>query len=553
MSRFVETLIARARDSPAGLTTGEPLAPVRRSWAEVHEHALRVAADLGAHVAPKEAVALLADDVADIVPAAQGAWLAGASVTVLQEPGPRTAPTAWTSTTLRALDTIEVALVLLGEKYRPFGAVLAENGVRHLMLAEIGSVHGGPDRPGFTVVAAAEDDIALLQLTSGSTALPKAVRISHGNLYANLMDLIAAGDVRPGRDVTVSWAPMYHDMGMVGCLLVAMAAGIDMVGVTPTEFLRYPDLWPTLLSRYRGTITAAPNFAYALMTRQLDRAAEGSLDLSAMRIAINGGEPIDPATMRAWTAAGARFGLPAQAVNCSYGASEGVVVFTMSRPDEVMRVDTVDAAQLEKCGRAVPVAASDETEVRRFPLLGYPLDSIEIRVLDENGAVLGDREVGAIQVRGASLAAAYSTADGLLSIQDSDGWCDIGDQGYLVDGQVVVCGRRKDMIIIGGRNIYPTDIERAVGQLDGVRTGNVIAVRVGAEGIGGIEREQLAVLVESRQHDDAAAVAELRDAVTAKVLTEIGIRPAEVCVLAPHSLPKTPSGKLRRSAARALL
>ena len=549
MSRFVDNLVEQAHVSPHGLTTGEPVSPVRRSWREVLRTAERYASRLRADGLQKGRVAILAGDLGQVVPGALAAWLCGASVTMLHEPTRRVDPVEWQDSTIHALRVIDVSTVLLGPPFEPFAAALAAAGIPATLLSEL---DGEPDLP-FDRTAAAEDDLALLQLTSGSTAEPKAVRITHANLWSNLTDLIAAGDVRRDRDVTVSWVPLFHDMGMVGCLLVAMSAGTPMVSVTPADFLAHPGLWPDLLSRYGGSLTAAPNFAYALLARQLDRAPAGTYDLSRMRIAINGGEPIDPATMDAFTTAGARHGLPPECVNCSYGAAESVVVMTMSRPEDVMAVDVVDAVELEKNDRAVPVP--EGPGVRRFPLLGYPLEHVELRVLAADGRVLGEREVGAIQVRGGPVTAGYLTADGPVDLPDADGWVDVGDLGYRVDGQYVVCGRTKDVIILAGRNIYPTDIERSASAVAGVRTGNAIAVRLTADGTAGtgVERESFAVLVESRGAGDPGHDAALALAVTERVAADIGARPARVLVLPPSTLPKTPAGKLRRSAARDLL
>jgi fatty-acyl-CoA synthase len=207
--------------------------------------------------------------------------------------------------------------------------------------------------------------------------------------------------------------------------------------------------------------------------------------------------------------------------------------------------DEIDAEDLETRRLATPGTG------RSFPKLGPPLPGIEVRVVDDHGAVLGAREVGVLQLRGPSVTPGYLTIAGPVAAKDADGWFDTGDEGYLVDGQVVVCGRRKDLIIMGGRNIYPTDIERAAGAADGVRAGNAVAVRVAAGE--GRQRESFAVLVESRQAGDPDAEGGISKDVTSRVVSAVGVRPARVVVLAPGTLPKTPSGKLRRAATAELL
>jgi len=281
-----------------------------------------------------------------------------------------------------------------------------------------------------------------------------------------------------------------------------------------------------------------------VLTRQLARVEDGALDLSSLQVAGNGADPIDPDTMRAFVATAARFGLRPSAVNCCYGAAESTLVISMSEMPDPMLLDSVDAGELER-GLAVPGPG------REIPKLGRPYPSVEVRVVDDDGKPVGERQVGRVQLRGESVTDGYLTPDGYESARDADGWLDIGDEGYLVeDGQIVVCGRRKDVIIMGGRNIYPTDIERAAGRVDGVREGNVVAVRLLAGD--GVTRESFAVIAESKLAGSPAAD-EIAKQVTARVVAEIDVRPAQVRVLPPGSLPKTPSGKLRRAAARDLL
>ncbi|SCL21463.1 fatty-acyl-CoA synthase [Micromonospora pallida] len=495
-------------------------------------------------LAPRQAVAVLAGDPGEVARVAQGIWLAGGSLTMLHQPTPRTDLAVWRDDTLRVLRMIDARLVLVGAPFEAMADVLRAEGIAYRMIADLDS-----DRE-FTVVPAAEDDTALLQLTSGSTAEPKAVQITHRNICANLVDTAARLDCGDD-DVVVSWLPLFHDMGMVGCLLLPMFSGADLVSVTPAEFLGRPMVWAELMSQYGGTITAAPNFAYAILTRQLARAEAGSLDLSRMKSACNGAEPIDPSTVEAFVAAGARFGLRPEAVNCCYGAAESALVISLSDLSEPMILDTIDALELEKNRRAVPVRDDHATGVRRLPLLGVAVPTVTVRVVDESGAELADREVGRVQLRGDSVTASYLTEQGPAASLDDDGWLDIGDEGYLVDGRLVICGRAKDVIIMAGRNIYPTDIERAAATVDGVREGNVAAVRLMAGD--GVARESFAVLVESRLVGDAAAEQALRDAIVNRVIADVDARPASVVVLPPASLPKTPSGKLRRAAARALI
>lgn len=544
MSRFLAMLLESAAGSPRAITTGEPKAPVRRTWPEVHEQARRMAGALRADVPPGASVGVLAGEPAAIAPAAQAVWLCGGSVTMLHQPTARTDLAAWAEDTVAVLGMIDAKLVLLGAPFDALAPVLTERGIA---FRTIDSLDGEPVTPDAGV--ADEHDTALLQLTSGSTAEPKAVRITHGNLFANITGMVAASQLDVERDVMVSWLPLFHDMGMVGFLTVPMATGLNLVTVTPVDFLTRPLLWAELISKYGGTVTAAPNFAYAVLGRQLVR-ADGPLDLSTLRIALNGAEPIDPDAVEAFVAAGKRFGLRPDSVLAAYGMAETALGVSFAPVDTGLQVDHVDADQLEAHRRAVPATYGP---TRRFPRLGPPLPGIEVRVVADDGTVLGDREVGVIHLRGESVTPGYLTVDGPVATQDADGWLDTGDEGYLVHGQVVVCGRRKDVIIMGGRNIYPTDIERAAAEAGDVRAGNVVAVRMLAGAEGGRHRESFLVAVESRKAGDPDAEKAIRKEVTARVVSAVGVRPGEVVVLGPGSLPKTPSGKLRRAATGDLL
>jgi fatty-acyl-CoA synthase len=544
MSRFLAMLLESAAGSPRAMTTGEPKAPVRRTWPEVHEQARRMAGALRADVPPGTSVGVLAGEPAAIAPAAQAVWLCGGSVTMLHQPTARTDLAAWAEDTVAVLGMIDAKLVLIGAPFDALAPVLDERGIA---FRTIDSLDGDPLTPDAGV--ADEDDTALLQLTSGSTAEPKAVRITHANLFANITGMVAASQLDVERDVMVSWLPLFHDMGMVGFLTVPMATGLDLVTVTPVDFLTRPLLWAELISKYGGTVTAAPNFAYAVLGRQLAR-ADGPLDLSSLRIALNGAEPIDPDAVEAFVASGKRFGLRPDSVLAAYGMAETALGVSFAPIDTGLQVDHVDADQLEAHRRAVPATYGP---TRRFPRLGPPLPGIEVRVVADDGTVLGDREVGVIHLRGESVTPGYLTVDGPVAAQDADGWLDTGDEGYLVHGQVVVCGRRKDVIIMGGRNIYPTDIERAAAEAGDVRAGNVVAVRMFAGAERGRHRESFLVAVESRKAGEPDAEKAIRKDVTARVVSAVGVRPAEVVVLGPGILPKTPSGKLRRAATGDLL
>ncbi|MGQ0840759.1 fatty acyl-AMP ligase [Actinokineospora sp.] len=544
MSRFVDSLLETARTGGGarGITTGEPKAPVRHTWAQVHERATRMAGALVAGGLEKGgAVAVLAAEPVTIAPAVQAVWLAGGSVTMLHQPTARTDLAEWAADTVRVLTMIGSELVLLGAPFDQLAPVLDQHGIGYRQLGDLAD-----GEPLAEVVEVDESAPALLQLTSGSTADPKAVRITHGNLFANLISMVEASGLDVDADIMVSWLPLFHDMGMVGFLTVPMTIGLELVKVTPVEFLTGPLVWADLISRHRGTITAAPNFAYALLGRRLSGVDDDdAYDLSSLRLALNGAEPVDEKAVRSFTDEGARFGLRPECVFPAYGMAEATLAVSFAPLFSGLTLDYIDAEKLEAENRAVPVEPGTDASVRSFAVLGKPLRGIEAQIVDEDGKVLGDREVGEIRLRGEAVTPGYLTVNGPMDTQDADGWLNTGDIGYTMAGEIVICGRAKDVIILAGRNIYPTDIERAASVVDGVRAGNAVAVRIDA----GSRRERFAVVVESKHAGDGEAEKRIRKDVGARVFEALSARPVAVVVLAPGTLPKTPSGKLRRAAA----
>ncbi|MBO0853462.1 MAG: fatty acyl-AMP ligase [Nocardia sp.] len=547
MSRFTEEMFTSADSSGRGLVTGEPDAPVRRGWDEIHRLARRMAGALAAAgIGRGHAVGVLAGLPADIAPVCQAIWMRGASITMLHQPTPRTDLALWARDTDTVLTMIDARAVVLGSPFEPAAPLLAERGITVVPAGELAE---GPDTD---PLPTDESDIALQQLTSGSTGSPKAVRITHDNFFVNAHAMFDRVKFQLEQDVMVSWLPLFHDMGMVGFLSVPMQFGAEVVCVTPLDFLRRPILWAELISKYRGTVTAAPNFAYSLLARRLARAEDGSLDLSCVRYMWNGAEPVDPDTMAALAAAGERFGLRPSALTPVYGMAETTLAVSIPEPDVGQIVDTVDADLLEALGKAVPVPDPETHRgpVRRLPQLGRAVDNLAVRVVDDEHRPLPNRSVGVIEVRGPAVTSGYLTVDGFRPARGAENWLDTGDIGYLTeDDSIVICGRVKDVIIMGGRNIFPTDIERAALRVRGVRPGNAVAVRLDA----GQKRESFAVVVESNDYADAELVRRIEHRIVHEVFSAVGARPRSVTVLEPGALPKTSSGKLRRSATAAHL
>ncbi len=543
MSKFTEEMFATAAGSGRGLVTGEPDQPLRQSWGEIHQVARSMAGALAdAGISRGDAVGILAGQPVDIAPACQATWMRGGSVTMLHQPTPRTDLEIWAMDTESVVNMIEAKAVILGAPFDVAASILEERGITVLKIDDM--------RAGREIdpVATDESDIALQQLTSGSTGLPKAVRITHENFYVNAYAMIDRIEFDVDTDVMISWLPLFHDMGMVGFLTVPMQVGAEVVSITPLDFLRSPLLWAKLIDKYHGTVTAAPNFAYSLLARRLAQADDDfDLDLSSLRYAWNGAEPVDPETMTTLAEAGRPYKLDPLALAPVYGMAETTLAVSIPDPRQGQVIDVVDADLLETLNRAVPTTRGN---TRSLATLGKFVPGLEGRVVDKEGQVLTARGVGIIEVRGKSVTPGYVTIDGPISTLDPDGWLDTGDVGYITEDElVVVCGRIKDVIIMGGRNIYPTDIERAAGSVHGVRPGNAVAIRLDA----GDKRESFAVAVETNDFENQDEVKRLEREIVHAVHSDLGVRPRTVVVLGPGSIPKTSSGKLRRVNSAALL
>jgi len=390
----------------------------------------------------------------------------------------------------------------------------------------------------------APDSIALLQYTSGSTGSPKGVVLTHAHLLANIRAMgkaIAAS----GEDVFVSWLPLYHDMGLIGAWLGSLYFGCRLILMPPTAFLARPGRWLRAIHEHRATLSAAPNFGYELAARRVDDDELRGLDLSSLRVTFNGAEPVFPETLERFQQRFAPCGLRPQAMTPVYGLAEAGVGLTFPALGRPPLVDHVDRALLASVGEARPVPQGT-TDAASFVCCGRPLPGYRVRVVDEHGAEVAQRIEGGLQFTGPSATSGYhrnaAATAGLLCGE----WRNTGDRGYLAGGELYVTGRAKDMIIRRGQHIYPETIERAVGEIEGVRRGCVAALGA-ADGGSGTER--LIVLAETHE-TDARRRQELEKRITQRVTEASGEPPDQIALLPPRAILKTSSGKLRRAATR---
>ncbi len=394
--------------------------------------------------------------------------------------------------------------------------------------------HAAP-APGPLDVNVTPDDLAFLQFTSGSTSRPKGVVVTHGNLAANSEAFMIHGLGKDSSfDKGVSWLPLFHDMGLIGFVIGPLFTDIPVVFLPTASFVRAPRIWLDTIHRHRGTITYAPNFAYALVSKRLKEKDVQGLDLSCMRITGCGAEPIQAKTLRDFATKLAPAGFKDTSFLPSYGMAEATLAITFVPHGTGVRSDCIDTKALQTHdAKAVPPGDGAQELVN----CGRAFPDHELAIVDEAGTHLGDRQVGQIITRGPSVTSGYFHEPELTAEAWKDGWLYTGDLGYTVNGELFICGRLKDIIIIRGRNFYPSDIEWVISELPGVRRGNVVAFGADVDG-----EEQLFVCAEAFQSDAAGLTDAIQNAVTA----QIGIAVHHVEIVAQGTLPRTSSGKPQR-------
>lgn len=390
----------------------------------------------------------------------------------------------------------------------------------------------------------APQDTALLQYTSGSTGTPKGVILSHANLLANIR-IMGQVAKTTSAEVFVSWLPLYHDMGLIGACLGSLYHACPLILMSPLTFLTRPERWLWAIHTHRGTISAAPNFAYELCLRRIDAGDLDGLDLSSWRMALNGAEPISPDTVEGFCQRFAPHGFRPEAMTPVYGLAEAALGLAFPPPGRGLQVDRVKREPFHRAGRAEAADQEDSTALR-FVGCGRPLPGHQIRIVDATGYEASERQVGRLQFQGPSATSGYfRNAEATRQLFDKN-WLDSGDLAYIAAGEVYLTGRAKDIIIRAGRNISPHEVEEAIGNLPGIRKGCVVAFG-SPDPVSGTER--LVVLAETRE-TDAAARDQLHRQVDAIVMDVLSTPADDVVLAPPQTVLKTSSGKIRRADCR---
>jgi fatty-acyl-CoA synthase len=487
--------------------------------------------DLG--VTPGDRVCLLSSTSLSLVNGLLATWWAGAVPVILALPRRQDELPQFLEDMRQRVAHVDARLVIVMDQFAD-ALPPEEDGPKIIALGLLETA----SHDSLLAPSGQPEGLAYLQFTSGTTARSRAVALTHRQVLAQIasMAMVTSGEID---DVVMHWLPLFHDMGLI-LTLGAIAYGARVVLLPPEEFLARPGAWMDSISRFGGTFTVAPNFAYGLAGRDL-QARPRDLELSQLRIAGNGAEPIDADTMYAFADTAARYGFKREAICPMYGLAEATLAVATSRPGQAVREVWVSREQLEDHGVVEEVPA-DSDGARRLVACGPPVPRTEIMVIDKAGQELPADRVGEILVRSPSVMSNYwqdpvATREAI----DKAGWLHTGDLGFVAHGELVVCGRIKDMIVVGGRNLYPEDYEQCAVAVEGVRRGNVIAFGVP-------DQERMVVVAETRAVDGEGMTVAKE---TMLALTRrLSHAPQEVVLVPPGTLPKTSSGKPQRGVCR---
>ena len=509
-------------------------------WGEVRERALAVRGGLRSLGLQRgDRVALIFPTGIEFFDAFFGVLLAGAVPVPLYPPVRLGRMAEYLHRTARMLARSGARLVLADSRVRRILGEAVAAAAPELGCRTIAELSAGPAGSASEPAAVAPADLGLIQFSSGTTVDPKPVALSHRAIAAQVGILNGFWrDTEELRHSCVSWLPLYHDMGLIGCVFPALSRDATLTLLGPELFVARPALWLRALSRYRATISPAPNFAYSLcVTRVADAEMEG-VDLSGWRTALNGAEPVAPSVLRAFRDRFARWGFRREALTPVYGLSEAALAVTFSDLDRPFRGCRFDRERLSRDG-----VARETAHGREIVSVGRAVPGFDLRIVGAAGRDLTEGEVGRVWTRGPSLMDGYLGDPQATARALRHGWLDTGDLGFLLDGELYLTGRAKEVVILRGRNYAPDEIERAVEGVAGVRSGCAVAASWLPEDAPG---EVLALFVEGSRATTVGERQALPEACRAAVLGATGLAVDQVVELAPGTLPRTSSGKLRR-------
>ncbi len=534
----LDQVLEAAARHPSGLTFVDLRErEVTLGWGEIREQAGRVAAGLRSlGLEREERVALVLPTSPGFVSAFFGVLLAGAVPVPLYPPARLGRLAEYGTATARLIGAVQAALVLTDARVRTVLGETIERARPRLGCRTVEGLPRGAGRP--AAPAPMPDDLALIQFSSGATVEPKPVGLTHRAVVSQCA-MLDAMLPQGGKDEArgVSWLPLYHDMGLIaGPLLAAYVPG-PLVLIPPEHFLARPALWLRAIARHRATLTPSPPFALGMCTRRIPEAELDGVDLSSLRLLTCGAEPISHDTVQRFARRFAAHGLDPEVVCPVYGLSEAALAVTFCPVGRPVRAMQVDGARLARTGEVVEGG-------RAIVSVGVPVPGVEIEVRGPDTGIRPERRVGRVYLKSPSLMSGYVGRPEATAAALSDGWLDTGDLGFIADGELYISGRAKDLVIIRGANHDPQEFEDCLAGVAGIRPGCAIAVGFTPRG----EDAEVLLILAERDPDrptaaDGLVVARARDA----VLGATGVAPHTVALLAPGTLPRTSSGKLRRA------
>ncbi len=534
-------LAAAARGDHGYRFVGARGVETRRSYAQMHEASLRVAGSLRAlGLTQGDLVAIVVGDPEAFLTTLFGASISGVIPASLYPPSATSDLTSYLAATGRVLRSCGARAVITSSALLPHIDSLRASCPGLEFVVPFDALEGPRLADGATPAAG---DIAFVQFTSGSTSTPKGVVITHENLASNLAAFSSAHGVHAtSDDIGVSWLPLYHDMGLVGMALGSVNIGAEAVVMTPEAFVKRPVEWLRAISRHRGTISFAPNFAYDLAVRRVKDADLAELDLSSWRVAGCGAEPIHASTLAAFAQKFRACGFRESSFQPSYGMAEIVLAATMAPQGRGLRVERLLADDVS-ARRVATHANGTRAETVSVVGCGAPLPDHRVAIVDEDGRPVPDRHIGEIALSGPSVTPGYYNDADATARSIRDGWLFTGDLGYLSNGELFVCGRVKDLIIVNGRKYHPQDLEWGVADLAGIRRGRVVAFGIR----GGAGPDRTVVVAEP---SGTVPAGELTDAIRRRIVDVCGLVVDDVVLVPSGTVARTTSGKVRRAATK---
>ncbi|HEU4624117.1 MAG TPA: 1-acylglycerol-3-phosphate O-acyltransferase [Steroidobacteraceae bacterium] len=535
---------SRQPDHTHILLLNEALAPEPITFARLRADALAVAAGLARRgIEPGEAVAIMLPTGRDFFAAFYGVLYAHAVPVPLYPPARRSQIESHLRRLAGILTSCEARMLLTFEGARRPAQLLRSLSTKLESLATVAEVSTGERLREVPAIDASET--AFIQYTSGSTGQPKGVVLAHANLLANLNAMQRATGITAA-DTFVSWLPLYHDMGLIGACFGALVFGFPLVLMSPFTFLWHPVRWLRAIDRHCATITAAPNFAYEMCIGKVSDADLRDLDLSSLRMAFNGAEPVSPHTLERFAERFRPCGFRRSALMPVYGLAEAALGVTFPPVGRGPLIDRIERETFLRTGIARP---TDRPEPAALPVVscGKPIPGHAVRIVDADRRPLPERTRGRIEFQGPSATSGYFNAPAETARLFDGQWLDTGDLGYLADGELYVTGRAKDIIIRGGHNIHPQELEEAIGQLPEVRKGGVVVFPATDRRSA---TERVVALVETRSPPAPSARDELIARINRLAIDLIGLPIDQVVLVPPRTVLKTSSGKIRRAGCR---